>query len=284
MATKDYAKSGEYTLADLMTVAASREVQDNEVVFAGTGMPMIAILLAQKTHAPNLKLIFEAGTLDGRPSCLPTSVGDARCEMGASRASGLTEAFSIAQRGYVDLGFLGGAEVDEYGNVNTTVIGDYSAPSLRLTGSGGNPDINSFAKRTVFIMVHEPRRFTKNVSYITSPGWRVKKWPSGEWVHRRELYGGSFRGGPSAVISTAGVFRFDQETGRMYLDTCHPGKTPEEIKTMCQFDLDISRNRGETAPPNYEELHIIHDILDPEEIFLPKPKKVEAPVAPAMKR
>lgn len=271
--SREYAKMEDYTLGDLMTVAASREVNDNEIVFAGTGMPMIAIMLAQRTHAPNLKLIFEAGTLDGRPRELPTSVGDPRCEVGASVASGLNEAFSIAQRGYVDLGFLGGAEVDEYGNVNTTAIGNYIDPLLRLTGSGGNPDINSFAKRTVYIMVHEKRRFTQEVSYITSPGWRVKNWPSGEWVHRRELYGRAFRGGPSAVISTAGVFRFDEETGRMYLDSYHPGKSPEEIKQLCQFDLDISRVAGETAPPSYEELRIIHEVLDPEEIFLPKPKK-----------
>ncbi len=273
MSRMDYAKPVEYTLGSLMTVAASREVRDNEIVFAGTGMPMVAILLAQRTHAPNLKLIFEAGTLDGRPRELPTSVGDPRCEVGASVASGLNEAFSIAQRGYVDLGFLGGAEVDQYGNVNTTAIGNYLDPMLRLTGSGGNPDINSFAKRTVYIMVHEKRRFTDEVSYITSPGWRIKKWPTGEWTHRRELYGKAFRGGPSAVISTAGVFRFDDETGRMYLDTCHPGKTPEEIREMCQFDLDISRVSGETLPPTHEEIRIIHDELDREEVFLPKPTK-----------
>ena len=168
---------------------------DNEIVFAGTGLPMVAIMLAQKTHAPNLKLIFEAGTLDGRPPQIPTSVGDARCEMGASRASGLYDAFSIAQRGYVDLGFLGGAEVDQYGNVNTTCIGDYLNPELRLTGSGGNPDINSFAQRTVFIMVHEPRRFVEKVSYITSPGWRVKKWPGGRWCRARNSTGRPFAAG-----------------------------------------------------------------------------------------
>lgn len=270
---KQYAAPGEYGLADLMTCAAAREVLDNEVVFAGTGMPMVAIMLAQRTHAPNLKLIFEAGTLDGRPPQLPTSVGDARCEMGASRASGLYDAFAIAQRGYVDLGFLGGAEVDEYGNVNTTVIGDYLQPELRLTGSGGNPDINSFASRTVFIMVHEKRRFTPNVSYITSPGWRVKKWPEGDWIPRKSLYGSAYRGGPSSVISTMGVFRFDEETGRIYLDTCHPGITPQQIREQCQFDLDISRVSGETPPPTYEELHLIHEVLDPEQIFIPKVKK-----------
>jgi glutaconate CoA-transferase, subunit B len=273
MQPNDFAKPEECTLGDLMTVAASREVHDNEIVFAGTGMPMVAIMLAQRTHAPHLKLIFEAGTLDGRPRELPTSVGDPRCEVGASVASGLNEAFSIAQRGYVDLGFLGGAEVDQFGNVNTTCIGDYLNPMLRLTGSGGNPDINSFSKRTVYIMVHEKRRFTKEVSYITSPGWRVKNWPTGEWVHRRELYGKAFRGGPSAVISTAGVFRFNDETGEMYLDTCHPGKSPEEIRGMCQFDLDISRVSGETFPPSYDQLHIIHHVLDREEVFLPKVHK-----------
>lgn len=273
MNSHDYAKPEEFGLADLLCCAASREVQDNEIVFAGTGLPMVAIMLAQKTHAPNLKLIFEAGTLDGRPPEIPTSVGDARCEMGASRSSGLYDAFSIAQRGYVDLGFLGGAEVDEYGNVNTTVIGDYLAPELRLTGSGGNPDINSFAKRTVFIMVHEKRRFTQNVSYITSPGWRVKKWPGGEFVHRRELYGAAYRGGPSAIISTAGVFRFDDETGKIYLDTCHPGMTPEGIQELCNFPLNISRVNGLTAPPTREELHLIHDVLDPDEIFIPKVKR-----------
>ena len=163
--------------------------------------------------------------------------------------------------------------MDQYGNVNTTCIGNYLEPDLRLTGSGGNPDINSFARRTVFIMVHEKRRFVENVSYITSPGWRVKKWPGGEWVHRRDLYGAAFRGGPSAVISTAGVFRFDDKEGFMYLDTCHPGKTPEEIKEMCQFDLDISRVAGETKVPTREELRIIHEVLDPSEIFIPKVKK-----------
>lgn len=273
MRNKNNVKGNDYTLADLMTVAASREVRDREVVFAGTGMPMIAIMLAQRTHAPGLKLIFEAGTFDGKPDVLPSSVGDPRCEKGASRASGLLEAFSLAQRGRVDLGFLGGAEIDEYGNVNTTVIGDYLNPDLRLTGSGGNPDINSFAGRTVFIMVHEKRRFTRNVSYITSPGWRVRRWPGGEFVHRRELYGGAFRGGPTAVISSAGVFRFDEETGRMYLATYHPGHTAEDVRNLCLFDLDISRVEGPTTAPTHEELHILHDILDQNELFLPKPKR-----------
>lgn len=259
-----------FTVADLMTAAASREIHDNEVVFAGTGVPLLAIMLAQKTHAPRLKLIFETGIFDSRPTALPTSVGDPRCETGSSRSSGLCEAFFMAQRGYIDLGFLSGTEIDEYGNLNTTVIGDYLHPEIRLTGGGGNPDINSFARRTVYVMLHEPRRFMKEVSYISSPGWRVKRWPSGEFVHRRELYGSAFRGGPSAVISTTGVFRFDGESGRIYLDTFHPGHTPESIAKLCQFELDISRVRGQTSPPTPEEIYLIHEVLDKEEIYLPK--------------
>ena len=186
-----------YNLPQLMTVAAAREIKDHDIVFVGTGLPIVAIMLAKLTHAPNLKMIFEAGAIDSKLRSIPTSVGDARCENGASLSSGLYETFSIAQRGLVDLGFLGGAEIDEYGNVNTTVIGNYLNPEIRLTGSGGNPDINSFAMRTVYIMVHEKRRFTKNVSYITSPGWRIKDPVNGKWVHRRELYGAYFTGGPS---------------------------------------------------------------------------------------
>lgn len=270
MQPKKHGREKDYTLADLITVAASREVRDGEIVFAGMGMPILAIMLAKRSHAPNLKLIFEAGTFDSNPRTLPTSVGDPRCVTGSSRSSGMSEAFFLAQRGCVDLGFLTGVEIDEYGNVNTTVIGHYLEPELRLTGSGGNPDICSFARRTIYIVLQEPRRFVKQVSYITSPGWRVRKWPSGELVHRRELYGSAFRGGPSAVISTAGVFRFDETTGKMYLDTFHPDHSPEEIARLCLFDLDISRVRGETPPPTAEELFLMHEVLDTEELFLPR--------------
>lgn len=270
MQAKKHGKERGFTLADLMTVAASREIRDGEVVMAGMGMPILAIMLAKKTHAPNLKLMFEAGTFDSNPAALPTSVGDPRCIAGSSRSSGQCEAFFVAQRGCVDVGFLTGVEIDEYGNVNTTVIGSYLDPELRLTGSGGTPDICSFADRTIYVMLHEPRRFVEQVSYITSPGWRVKEWPSGEFIHRRELYGSSFRGGPSAVISTAGVFRFDDQTGRMYLETYHPEQTPEDIAKLCLFDLDIGRVKGETPPPTPEELFLIHEVLDKEEFFLPR--------------
>jgi len=265
----EYAKPGEYKPIDLLAVAAAREVNDGDIVFAGTGLPMLAIMLAQQESAPNSVCIYEAGSIDGKPVDLPTSVGDARCAHNAALAAGLTETFyGQLHRGYVDLGFLGGAEIDMYGNINTTIVGDYSNPDKRFTGSGGNPDILSMSRRTVLIMVQEKRRFKKNVDYITSPGWRIKKWPTGEFVPKQEVYGKYFRGGPSAVITNMGVFRFDDE-GVMYLDTYHPGFTPEQVKDNCEFDLNISRVSGETVPPTYGELDLLYKVVDPEGIFLP---------------
>ena len=266
---KNYAQPGEYKVIDLLAVAAAREVNDGEVVFAGTGLPMLAMMLAQKTIAPNSYLIYEAGTIDGKSMHLPASVGDARCAYQASVASGLFDVFGQLQRGKVDLGFLGGAEIDMYGNVNTTVIGDYANPQIRFPGSGGNPDINSMASRTVFIMVQEKRRFRKKVDYVTSPGWRVKRWPGGEIVSRQEAFGKMFRGGPSAVITNMAVFRFDEESGLMYLDTVHPGYSVADVQNNVDFDLDVSRVSGVTELPTHEELHLLYHVVDPEGIFLP---------------
>jgi glutaconate CoA-transferase subunit B len=267
MTAKVYAEN--YKGIDLLAVAAAREVKDGDVVFAGTGLPMLAIALAQLYSAPNAVCIYEAGSVDGRPIDLPTSVGDSRCATQSSVAAGLTEAFyGQLHSGYVDLAFLGGAEIDQYGNVNTTVIGDYAHPEKRFTGSGGNPDINSYAKRTVFIMVQEKRRFKEHVDYITSPGWVIPKWPSGELVPKKEVYGKFFKGGPSAVITNMGVFRFD-ENGLIYLDTVHPGFTSEQVKDNCSFDLNISMCKGETEKPSVEEIDLLYKTVDPEGIFLP---------------
>jgi glutaconate CoA-transferase subunit B len=264
---KDYAEN--YSGLALLAAAAAREVRDEDIVFAGTGLPMMAIALAQLTTAPNAVCIYEAGSIDGRPIDLPTSVGDIRCAYQGSIVQGLTEVFyGQLHRGTVDLAFLSGAEIDQYGNVNTSVLGNYLHPTKRFTGSGGNADINSLARRTVFIMVQEKRRFCKNVSYITSPGWRIPKWPGGEIVSKQEVYGAYFRGGPSAVISNMAVFRFN-DAGVMYLDTVHPGFTPEQVKDNCDFDLDISRCTGFTEPPTKEDVELLYTKVDPEGIIIP---------------
>jgi glutaconate CoA-transferase subunit B len=260
-----------YDLTALMVMAAAREVKNGEVVFAGTGLPMIAIMAAQHLHAPDAVLIYEAGTIDGKTISTPSSVADPRCVYQASVASGVANVFETLQRGWVDLGYLGGAEIDLYGNVNATSIGDYMHPAKRFPGSGGNVDINCLAKRTIFIMVQEKRRFKNRVDYLTSPGWKVKWWDDGDakpkWVSRKELYPKKFQGGPSAVITNMAVFRFD-ETGTMYLDTVHPGKTAEDVKNNVEFDLNIARMSGETKLPTKEEMDILYNEIDPEGIFL----------------
>jgi glutaconate CoA-transferase subunit B len=271
MGKNGYAKIGEYKLAALMVMAAAREVKDEEVVFAGTGLPMVAIMAAQSFHAPNAVLIYEAGTMDGKSISIPASVADPRCVYQASMASGIADAMETLQRGWVDLGYLGGAEIDKYGNVNATSIGDYYHPKKRFPGSGGNVDINCLSRRTVYIMLQEKRRFREQVDYVTSPGWRVKSWKSGklEWVKRQDLYGKMYRGGPVAVITDMAVFRFNQDTGLMYLDTAHPGRSVQDVKNEVGFDIDVSRFAGETIPPTYEELDILYNKIDPEGMFLP---------------
>ena len=162
-----------YSLMELMTVIAAREVADGEVVFAGTGLPMLGVMLAQKTHAPGCIIIFEAGTVASRLAHLPMSVGDPRAMRGAATAAGLNEVFTfVLQAGRVDVGFLSGAQVDRYGNINSTSIGaDPRRPSVRFSGSGGACDIACLAKRTIIIAKHEKRRFPEKVDYVTSPGW-----------------------------------------------------------------------------------------------------------------
>lgn len=269
---KEYLSPGEYSITDLLAVAAAREVRDGEIVFAGTGLPMLAIALAKLTTAPTSKLIYEAGTIDSWSTVLPSSVGDARCVTQCSVASGLFDVFNQLQRGTIDLAYLGGAEIDKYGNVNTTVHGEYLNADFRFPGSGGNSDINSMAKRTVFLMVQEERRFKEKVDYITSPGWRFVNHPSGEWVSRQKAYDKRFIGGPSAVISNMAVFRFDETTGEMYVDTIHPGITKEQLQANCGFELDFSRLKGETLAPTREEIDLLYNQVDTDGIFLKKRK------------
>jgi len=257
---KKYAK--EYTLTELMAVAAAREIKDREIVFAGTGLPMLGAMLAQHTNAPNCVIVFEAGAVDCKLAHLPMSVGDPRTMRFASTATGLFDVFStVLQRGFIDVGFLGGAQVDMYGNINTTCIGDYRRPKVRFPGSGGSGDIACLSKRTIIIAVHEKRRFPEHCDYITSPGWI-----DGPEGRKRA---GLPWGGPSAVITTLGVLRFDEQTKRAYLASYHPGVTPEQVQENTGFELDVSR-AGETEPPAEAEIRVLREKVDPEGIFLKK--------------
>lgn len=249
-----------YSLMELMTVIGAREIHDREVVFVGTGLPMLAAMLSQHTHAPDCVIIFEAGAIDCRLSQLPMSVGDSRAARKASTLTGLFDVFStVLQRGYIDVGFLSGAQVDAYGNINSTCVGDYHKPKVRLPGSGGACDIACLSKRTIVIARHERRRFPERCDYITSPGWI--NGPGG-----RES-AGIQGGGPEVVITDLGVMRFDDQSKRMYLSACHPGVTREMVKENTGFDIDVSRAE-ETPPPTREELLILRERVDPEGIFL----------------
>jgi len=255
-----YAKK--YTLTELMAVAAAREINDREIVFAGTGLPMLGAMLAQHTNAPNCIIVFEAGAVDCKLAHLPMSVGDPRTMRFASTATGLFDVFStVLQRGFIDVGFLGGAQVDMYGNINTTCIGDYHKPKVRFPGSGGSGDIACLSKRTIIIAVHEKRRFPEHCEYITSPGWIDG--PEG----RKQA--GLPWGGPSAVITTLGVLRFDEQTKRAYLASYHPGVTPQQVQENTGFELNVSQAK-QTEPPTEAEIRVLREKVDPENIFLRK--------------
>jgi len=250
-----------YTLTELMAVVAAREIADGEVVFAGTGLPMLGVMLAQRTHAPRCIIIFEAGTVASRLAHLPMSVGDARVMRMAATAAGLMEVFTfVLQAGRVDVGFLSGAQVDRFGNINSTSIGsDPRRPSVRFSGSGGADDIACLAKRTIIIAKHEKRRFPEKVDYITSPGWLAGGTSRAE--------SGLIRGGPSAVVTTMGVMRFRPETKEAYLAGFHPGLTPQAVAEATGFPLDVE-DATETPLPAAEELRILREDVDPEKIFL----------------
>ncbi len=251
----------EYTLQELMAVSAAREIRDGETVFAGTGLPMLGVMLAQLTHAPNCCIIFEAGTMGSRLAHLPMSVGDPRALRGAAMAAGLFEVFGfILQAGRVDVGFLSGAQVDRFGNINSTSIGpDPTRPDVRFSGSGGACDIACLANRTIIIAKHEKRRFPEKVDYITSPGWM-----EGGGSRART---GLIRGGPSVVVTTMGVMRFHSGTKSMYLASYHPGLSAEAVAAQTGFRLDIE-GANETPAPTEGELRILREEVDPERVFL----------------
>lgn len=251
----------EYTLTELMAVTASAEIKNGEIVFAGTGLPMLATMLAQHTHAPDCCIVFEAGTVASQLAHLPMSVGDPRVMRGAASAAGLSEVFTyVLQAGRVDVGFLSGAQIDRFGNINSTSIGsDPLHPKVRFSGSGGACDIACLAKRTVIIALHEKRRFPEKVDYITSPGWMVGG------TSRHEA--GMIRGGPSAIVTTMGVMRFRPDTHTMYLASYHPGLSARAVADQTGFTLDIE-GATETPAPTHAEIETLRNTVDPERIFL----------------
>lgn len=273
------AKTGEFLLAELMGIAVAHEVRDDDIVFAGTGLPMVGMMAANMLNAPHALLIYESGVCDGKTMHVPMSVCDQRAANMSSTLGGLVDTFGFyLQQGYVTLGFLGGAAIDKFGGVNVTSIGDYFAPSHRFTGSGGNSDIGTMACRTAFIILQEKRRFLERNDYTTTPGWWCWDHKTREWKPKREVWKGTpfAECGPEAVVTNMGVYRFD-EKGIIYLSTYHPGVTVKQIQENCGFNLNVERVKGETPAPTYKELFVLREFVDPELIFLPE--KLEYPAA-----
>jgi glutaconate CoA-transferase subunit B len=260
--------SEDFTTQEMIVVAGSRTLPDNKVIFAGTGLPMVAITLAQLTHGPGIVPVFEAGAVGPELSRgLPLSVGDSRTTFRANYLLGLNSAFELTQRGYADIGFIGGAEIDPYGNLNSTMMGDfpdgYRKPKTRLPGSGGASDMACSCERTIIIMVHEPRRFNEKISYITSPGY-LDGSPNARW--RAGMVGQ----GPQRVITTKAVLGFDDETKRMKLIATLPGETIQSVQDATGFKLIIPNDVYEFEPPTVEEIRLIREVIDPQGYFVKK--------------
>ncbi len=250
----------EYTASELMTINAARMLRDGDVVFVGVGLPNLACNLARRTHAPNLYMIYEAGVIGARPSRLPLSIGDPTLVSGALSVCSMYDIFSLyLQRGNVDVGFLGGAQIDRFGNINATVVGDYDHPKVRLPGSGGSMEISAWANRCYIITPHQKRRFPEKVDFRTSAGFLSGR-PEREAAHLRGA-------GPQAVVTDLGILEPD-ECGELVLTALHPGATVEQAKANTGWDLKVVPDLRVTPAPGEEELRILREELDPQGIYL----------------
>jgi acyl CoA:acetate/3-ketoacid CoA transferase beta subunit len=245
-----------------MACVASRVLENGKSIFVGTGLPIIATMLAQRLHAPDLLVVFEAGGIGPKLPTIPISVGDSRTFHRAVMAASMDYTMGMAQAGLVDYGFLGAAQIDKYGNLNTTVIGDHAAPKVRLPGSGGANDLGSLCHQTITLMRQDKRRFMEKLDYLTTPGYLTGP-------GAREAAGLPSETGPYRVITQLGVMGFDGETKEMMLLQVHPGVTVGEVIENTGFDLLIGDVR-ETDAPTDEELRLLREEIDPSGIVLGK--------------
>ena len=252
--------SEKYTPSELLICLASRVMEDGTTAFIGTGIPMLAASLAQSMHAPNLVAVFEFGGTGAILEKLPLAVGDMRTYNKSLHASGITDIMETSQRGFIEYGFLGGAQIDAYGNLNSTVIGDVLAPKVRLPGSGGGNDVGSCCWRTIAIMPQDKRRFIEKIDFITTPGFLTGP-------GAREEAGLPRGTGPYRVVTNLGVLGFDEETKRMKLLSVNPGVTMEQIVENTGFELLFADEIAENPPPTDEELSILREKVDPDGLY-----------------
>lgn len=248
-----------YTASELLAVMSARLLRDGQVVFAGVGIPLLAATLAQRVHGPGLTILFEGGVIGPFvvPGELPPSTNEQRCTRRANMVLPITDVLLLLQRGYVDLGFMGGAQIDRHGNLNSSFIGDPDNPKIRLPGTGGGNDISSLTQMIV-AMRHEKRRFVDKVDYITSPGF---------------ISGGASRadsglisGGMYKVVTDLAILGFDPETREMKVEALHPGVELDQVRDNTGFDIAINGHVARTDPPQENELSVLRH-LDPDRLY-----------------
>lgn len=243
-----------------MVIVAAKELRDRESVLVGVGIPNLAANVAMRLHAPHLNMVYESGAVGSNPTRMPLSIGDPCLVTGAKSVCSMYEQFAYyLQGGRIDVGFLGGAQIDKFGNINSTVIGPYKTPKVRLPGSGGACDIASNVKKIIVVTPHEKRRFVEKVDFLTSPGFIDGKQ---RWKNLR-LQGN----GPFAVITNLGTLKFDEVTGEMTLSSLHPGVTIEKVQENTPWKLKVAEKLASTAQPTEKELAVVR-ALDPERIYL----------------
>jgi acyl CoA:acetate/3-ketoacid CoA transferase beta subunit len=242
-----------YNSTELLACAASHVLEDRKSVFVGTGLPMIAAMLAQRSHAPGLLIVFEAGGMGPIVPVLPISVGDSKTFHRAVAASSMHDVMSAGQTGHIDFGFLGAAQIDRFGNINTTVIGPHDRPKARLPGSGGANDVGSLCHHTIVVMRQDTKKFVEKVDFLTTPGYL-----SGPGARERAgLPSGS---GPYRVITQLGIYGFDDKTKEMTLISLHPGATIEDAAANSGFQLKVASKVATTPEPTARELRHLRDI------------------------
>ncbi len=253
---KKYAEN--YSISEMMAAVCSLQLSNDDVAFVGVGIPLMAGAVAAATHAPEVTIVYEGGGVGARSRRMPWTISDTPTTDNALVASTMNRIFSDQQRGYITVGIIGGAEIDKFGNLNTTAIfgkgGSYDHPQVRLPGSGGANDIASSCQRTVIVMRLQKGKFVNKIDFITSPGFL-----SGPGAREKA---GLLGGGPSAVVTDRGLFKFDAETKEMYLDAIYPGMTVEQIKEYIDWDLKVSPHLYEMEPPTEEQIEVMHT-LDP---------------------
>jgi len=254
-----------YNPMELMLISAARELKDNSVIIVGTGAPCAAAMLAQQTHAPNMTILFEAGGIGPELKKMPISVGDSRTFHRGLFATSMDNIMAMLQRGEVDTAFIGGAQIDMYGNINSTIIGkDHARPKVRFPGSGGANDLASLCWKSICMTVHNNKRFVEKIDFLTTPGHL------GGPV-AREKAGLPPGCGPFKGVTNLCVMGFHPESKRMMVETIHPGVTREDIQENTGFELLWSDDLTETKVPYKEELEILREKVDPEKLIIGRP-------------